>query len=304
MATQAQVRRRAQDRRLANRRLGQEFARFEHGEGGLEMLASFVGNERLVLTDRLRAIEVGLKRQLITADQLAKPQLSPVPGDFGLPASTPSTGGLDPVPMLSEILSFLLGATALVMIFNLLNGWLSSDTRWLLAFASILSLVLIYRGKGWMRWAVDRLFPQHAARRLFREACLRHDVLRVCRVVRALEGDVRAFHAADGPEFERLVARAFRRQGYRVEEQGGANDGGVDLLVWKGSFHAIVQCKAHAKPASPAVVRELLGTLAHSRKARMAYLATIHGVSESAREWCQGKPITILEADHIIRGRF
>ena len=46
-------------------------------------------------------------------------------------------------------------------------------------------------------------------------------------------------------EFELLVGEAFRLQGYRVSEQGGAGpDGGIDLVLSKGSEKYLVQCNS------------------------------------------------------------
>lgn len=127
--------------------------------------------------------------------------------------------------------------------------------------------------------------------------------IKAARKIAARAGDIRIYEQCSGPEFERLVARAFRADGFRVDEMGGANDGGVDLHVWKNGRHAIVQCKAHARPIGPAVVRELLGTLRHHDTAGVAYLATTHGVTPSTRDWCSGKPIRLLEPDDLIRGQ-
>ena len=112
-----------------------------------------------------------------------------------------------------------------------------------------------------------------------------------------------AYQTNNGLEFERLVARAFRRSGFQVEEFGGVNDGGVDLIVWKGGVPGIVQCKAFKRPVGPAVVRELFGTLAHHDGATIAYLATTNGVTQSARDWCNGKPIKIVTPDHLVLGK-
>ena len=119
----------------------------------------------------------------------------------------------------------------------------------------------------------------------------------------ARERDIRLYDGCSGAEFETLVAWAFRSKGFRVEQVGGADDGGIDLLVWKGSRHAIVQCKAHAKPVGPAVLRDLLGALNHTAEAEIAFLATTNGVSSNALAWSADKPIVVLTPDHLVRGR-
>ena len=45
-------------------------------------------------------------------------------------------------------------------------------------------------------------------------------------------------------DFERLVGEAYRRQGYRVTERGGAQaDGGIDLELRSKEKTLVVQCK-------------------------------------------------------------
>jgi restriction system protein len=64
-------------------------------------------------------------------------------------------------------------------------------------------------------------------------------------------------------EFELLVGEAYRRQGFTVAELGGSGpDGGVDLVLRRGSEKFFVQCK-HWKSFSVgvAVVRELYGVM-------------------------------------------
>lgn len=301
-----EVRQRARNRRLINRRLGQEFARFEGGNGGIEVLAQSVTNDNLVLTDRLRAIETALRRGLITEEELTDPADMPTPADFGLLAATPEPkwDDWDIIGLIYGLLAFFIFFSLWVTIPNaLFNNDIGRDARWLLVAIAVASIAFLIWGQTVLRILFNGLSPTYSARRRYRDAKLRYDLLVACRIVRACEDDVQAFLSASGPEFERLVARAFRRHGYRVEEVGGSNDGGIDLLVWKGSLHGIIQCKAHAKALGPACVRELLGALNH-KGASVAYLATLNGVTESAREWCKGKPIVILEADHIIQGRF
>ena len=77
-----------------------------------------------------------------------------------------------------------------------------------------------------------------------------------------------SIRALDWREFEQLTGEAYRRQGYRVTENGGGGaDGGIDLILHKAGERWLVQCKqwrvfkVGVKP-----VRELYGVL-------MAHLA-------------------------------
>ena len=65
-------------------------------------------------------------------------------------------------------------------------------------------------------------------------------------------------------EFELLVGESFRRQGWQVAEQGGAQaDGGVDLILRRDRETFVVQCKQwKAFKVGVQVVRELYGVMA------------------------------------------
>jgi len=101
-------------------------------------------------------------------------------------------------------------------------------------------------------------------------------------------------------EFERYVAGLFRRKGYRVQVRGRSGDLGVDLmLTQRGGRRAIVQCKRYRNTIGPEIVRELFGTLIHERVA-YAFLVTTADISDSAREWAQGKPMTLIDGPTLI----
>jgi hypothetical protein len=302
------VRQRARDRRRRNLELGRRITAFEAGLGGIGELGRFVKNDNLVLSNRLEAIEIAIRRGIVTLDDLRQPGREPSPFDFGLwSAKKPKR-----IPAVLEawfeahqefVMAAIIGSSMIAIaawiylsagpiLLALLGGFFGG---WFVAMPLMIAAMAIIA-------LVNSTAPGRYEWRQYQAAKERHEVLVAAKTVLDLESDVKAFLHANGPEFERLTARAFRRNGYRVEEMGGANDGGVDLLVYKDRFHAIVQCKCHGKPVGPAVVRELVGTLSHS-KASMAYLATTNGVSESAREWAKGKPIVFLLPDHLIQGR-
>lgn len=67
--------------------------------------------------------------------------------------------------------------------------------------------------------------------------------------------------------FEHLVGEAFRQQGYRVSEQGGAGaDGGVDLMLHRQGKKTVVQCKHwHSSKVGVSVIREHLGVMSAQR---------------------------------------
>lgn len=102
-------------------------------------------------------------------------------------------------------------------------------------------------------------------------------------------------YALSPKAFERYVAGLFRQKGYRVVVRGRSGDLGVDLeLTDGGGRRAIVQCKRYRDTVGAEVVRELYGTLIHEQVAH-AFLVTTADVSEAAREWAQGKPMTLVD---------
>jgi restriction endonuclease Mrr len=64
-------------------------------------------------------------------------------------------------------------------------------------------------------------------------------------------------------QFEKVVAVAYRKQGYNVTRRGGANpDGGIDLLITKDGQTKAVQCKQWKTwNLGVKAVREFLGAL-------------------------------------------
>ena len=101
-------------------------------------------------------------------------------------------------------------------------------------------------------------------------------------------------------EFERYVARLFRQKGYRASVRGRSGDLGVDLVLTRpGGKRAIVQCKRYRNSVGPVIVRELYGTLIHEGVSH-AFLVTTASISESARVWAQGKPITLIDGNTLV----
>ncbi|MCA9935342.1 MAG: restriction endonuclease [Ardenticatenaceae bacterium] len=100
-------------------------------------------------------------------------------------------------------------------------------------------------------------------------------------------------------EFEEYTAQLFRQKGYRVRLRGRSGDKGVDLeLTQLGGRRAIVQCKRYHNTIGPEIVRELYGTLIHERVAH-AFLVTTADISDSARDWAQGKPMTLIDGQTL-----
>jgi restriction system protein len=97
-------------------------------------------------------------------------------------------------------------------------------------------------------------------------------------------------------EFEMLVGEAFRLQGYRVAEMGGAGpDGGIDLVLTKGSEKFLVQCKQwKAFKVGVTVVRELYGVMA-AKGAAGGFVVTSGNFTADATAFASGRNIKLID---------
>lgn len=107
------------------------------------------------------------------------------------------------------------------------------------------------------------------------------------------------WYSLSGYEFEHEVAKLFKKFGFRVEVTKGSDDKGVDINMWNNNKYIVVQCKAHKKRLSPAISRELYGTMI-SHNASEAYLVTLEGVSDKSNEFILDKPIKIFDVNNLI----
>lgn len=100
--------------------------------------------------------------------------------------------------------------------------------------------------------------------------------------------------------FERYVAGLFRQKGYKVVLRGSSGDLGVDLeLTGPQGRRAIVQCKRYQNTIGAEIVRELFGTMIHEG-VMWAFLVTTAEISEAARDWATGKPITLIDGATLL----
>lgn len=97
-------------------------------------------------------------------------------------------------------------------------------------------------------------------------------------------------------EFELLVGEAYRQRGYRITEIGGAGpDGGVDLVLIKGSEKFFVQCKQwKAYKVGVTTVRELYGVMA-AKGATGGFVVTSGRFTSDAKEFVQGRNIELID---------
>jgi hypothetical protein len=101
----------------------------------------------------------------------------------------------------------------------------------------------------------------------------------------------------DGWVFEVEVKNLIEKLGNKAELVGGANDRGVDILM---NDDTVVQCKAHKNPVSPAVARELFGTMSDFG-ARRGILVSLNGFTTGVIEFVRNKPIELWDVHYLIR---
>ena len=105
----------------------------------------------------------------------------------------------------------------------------------------------------------------------------------------------------DGWQFEHEVARVFRLNGYKATVTKGSGDGGVDIILKKDGYNAIVQCKHHQNPLSPEPVRALWG-IKDDWEADEVIMVASNGLTSSSIEFVRNKPnYKVLNLDDIIR---
>ena len=114
--------------------------------------------------------------------------------------------------------------------------------------------------------------------------------------------DIEAVRDLSWKDFELLIGQAYRRQGYFVSETGGNEpDGGVDLVLRKEGKKVVVQCKRWKNfTVSVMPVRELYGVMT-AEGADSCIFVSSGTFSRDALEFAQGKPILLLDGQHLMR---
>ena len=104
-------------------------------------------------------------------------------------------------------------------------------------------------------------------------------------------------------EFEVLVGEYFRRQGFSVLDNGGGGpDGGIDVLLQKGSDRYLVQCKQwRARSVGVVPVRELYGVMAAQRVAG-GFVVTSGEFTQEARKFAEGREIQLINGKALQSG--
>ena len=97
-------------------------------------------------------------------------------------------------------------------------------------------------------------------------------------------------------QFESLVAEGFRQRGFTVTEKGGAApDGGVDLILTRGTERFLVQCKQWR---AVTIVRELYGVMA-AQHAAGGYVVTSGRFTQDAIAFAAGRNIELVDGQAL-----
>ena len=101
-------------------------------------------------------------------------------------------------------------------------------------------------------------------------------------------------------EFEHTVGEYFRRRGFAVAETVRGADGGVDLVLSKGSDRYLVQCKQwRARSVGVEKVRELYGVMS-SWRAAGGFVVTSGTFTMEAKRFAAGTEIELIEGDALV----
>lgn len=103
-------------------------------------------------------------------------------------------------------------------------------------------------------------------------------------------------------EFELLVGEGFKRRGYGVRETGGGGaDGGVDLVLTKGSERFFVQCKLwKAFKVGVSTARELYGVMA-AEGASGGFVVTSGRFTKDAEAFAGGRNIRLIDGAALVQ---
>jgi restriction system protein len=103
--------------------------------------------------------------------------------------------------------------------------------------------------------------------------------------------------AMTGPQFERYFADLLRLRGYRyVQVVGGAGDGGIDILATDpAGVRVAYQCKRQKATVSVAVVRQLIGSVNHEHKGRVAHLVTTATLTKPAADLARSARVQVVD---------
>jgi Restriction endonuclease/DnaJ domain len=102
-----------------------------------------------------------------------------------------------------------------------------------------------------------------------------------------------------GTDFERLIASLFIRDGYKVSRCEGLGDEGIDMVVEMEESKDVVQCNRWKGDISSTAIREFYDSMMHAG-ARRGFVVATASFTPSAKEFAEGKPITLINGHYLL----
>ena len=99
-----------------------------------------------------------------------------------------------------------------------------------------------------------------------------------------------------GVEFESSIARFFERRGWKTQLTPTVGDGGVDVILQRGTQTLWCQCKGHAKSLSVSEVRRIAGATLKSNGAAKPVLISTNGFTRPALDEAKQLGVICIDA--------
>jgi restriction system protein len=102
-------------------------------------------------------------------------------------------------------------------------------------------------------------------------------------------------------EFELFVADLFTELGYKAQVTQRTSDGGKDIILNKGRFKAIVECKRYkeANNISVNLIRQFHSVIMDTHSDH-GYFVTTSDFTKDAYRYVQDKPIELINGERLI----
>lgn len=104
----------------------------------------------------------------------------------------------------------------------------------------------------------------------------------------------------DPREFEYFVADFFRTLGYTVQVTSGSNDGGKDIILYKGQEMKFVEVKRYTKNSIGRPFIQKLHSAIVDANAVGGYFVTLSNFNKNARQYAANKNIELIDGDSLI----
>jgi HJR/Mrr/RecB family endonuclease len=107
------------------------------------------------------------------------------------------------------------------------------------------------------------------------------------------------WESLNGYEFELATAEVLKLFQFNPIVTKGSADGGVDIEVIRNGMQGVVQCKAHAMPVGPHVIRDLFGVMNHEG-CSFGIIVSRSGFTTGAHDFAKGKSLFLIDIFDLI----